>query len=338
MRRQPAPRALVLAAGRGERLRPLTMELPKPLLPVAGRPLVARSLDALLLAGCREAALNLNHLGGTIRAALGESHRRGHRTLALTWSDEAAALLGTGGALVPLRTFFAAAPALVILNGDSLCRWPLDRLLARHARGDAAVTLLVSRRADPRRFGGGVALDRGRVVAFRGGELAAASAPVRRVFAGAAVLDPSLLARLPAGPSDIVSALYEPLLAEGATIAAVETARPWHDLGTPARYLEGALDFALAGLAPRQSRVDRAARIAAGARARSSMVEPGASVEAGARLERCLVLPNAVVQAGARLRRVIVGPGVHVPAGGELDEMLLTRGEDGSIVQTPLGG
>ncbi|KAB2962870.1 MAG: NTP transferase domain-containing protein [Thermoanaerobaculia bacterium] len=337
MRRQPGPRALVLAAGRGERLRPLTLELPKPLLPVAGRPLVVRSLDALLLAGCREAALNLHHLGEAIRAALGESHRCGRRTLALTWSDESAALLGTGGALVPLAPFLAGASPAVVLNGDSLCRWPLDRLLARHARGDAAVTLLVACRADPRRFGGGVAVDRGRVVAFRGGDLAAATAPTRRVFAGAAVLHPSLLARLPAGASDIVSALYEPLLAEGATIAAVETFRPWHDLGTPARYLEGALDFALTGLAPRRSRVDRAARVAAGARVRSSMVEPGASVEAGARLARCLVLPDAVVGAGARLRRVIVGPGVHVAAHSDFSETLLTRGADGSIVATPLG-
>ncbi len=335
MRRHPGLRALVLAAGRGERLRPLTLELPKPLLPVAGRPLIAWSFAALRAAGVRAAAVNLHHLGDTIRNGFPEGFGRGRRRLDLVWSPEPE-LLGTGGALPPLADFFAGAPAVVVINGDSLCRWPLDRLLARHARGDAAATLLVARRADRGRFGGGVAIDRGRIVAFRPTALAHAAAPTRRVFAGAAVLDPSLIAQLPGGPSDIVSALYEPLLAAGATIAAVETARPWHDLGTPARYLEGALAGALAGLAPRQPRIDRTAQIAPGARVRSSMVEAEVRIGSRARLDRCLVLPGAAVGDGARLERTIVGPGVAVEPGQVYRQVMLTRSPDGPAVVTPL--
>lgn len=332
MRRRPELAALLLAAGRGERLRPLTLELPKPLLPVAGRPLAAASLDALVGAGCGRIAVNLHHRGEAIRAALGASWRG----VPLTWSDESRELLGTGGALVPLADFFAGARAIVVVNGDSLCRWPIDRLLARHARGDVAATLLVARRVDPRGFGGGVAIDRGRVTAFRRGALAWASAPTHRVFAGAAVLDPALVDRLPAGPSDIVAALYEPLVAGGETIAAIETARAWHDLGTPARYLEGALGFALEGLAPRQSRIAPAAEIAPGARVRRSMVEPGAAIASGARIDDSLVLAGARVGARCELRRVILGPGVELGAGTVLGSRMLVRGVDGALLETPI--
>ncbi len=326
-------RALLLSAGRGERLRPLTAELPKPLLPVAGRPLAAWSLDRIVAAGCRAVALNLHHLGDDVRAALGESWRR----IPLTYSVETE-LAGTGGALPPLADFFAGAEMIVLVNGDSLCRWPLDRLLDRHRASGAAVTLLVHRAAPLRDFGGGVAIDRGRVVAFRRGALGWSAAPTRRVFTGAAVLAPELVARLPAGPSDIVTALYEPLLAAGERIAAVETVRAWHDLGTPRRYLDGALAFALHGRAPRENRIARGAQVEPGARVRASNIEAGARIAAGARLDGCLVLAGANVESGARLARVIVGPGVEVAAGTELTERMLTRVAGATPVATPFSG
>ncbi|HLF55891.1 MAG TPA: sugar phosphate nucleotidyltransferase, partial [Thermoanaerobaculia bacterium] len=195
-------RALVLVAGRGERLWPLTLELPKPLLPVAGRPLVAWTLDRLAALGVAGAALNLHHLGTRIRVALGD----GHGTLPLVYSEEAE-LLGTGGALPPLRAWLGEAERVLVVNGDSLCRWPLAELVARARRTRAPATLLFHRTADPRRFGGGVAVEGGRVVAFRRGALGWETARTRRVFAGAAVLAPELLDRLPEGASDIVGAL-----------------------------------------------------------------------------------------------------------------------------------
>lgn len=333
MARAVGLRALVLAAGRGERLRPLTAELPKPLLPVAGRPLVAVSLDALAAAGCEAIALNLHHRGAALRAAIGASWRG----VPVAYSEELE-LLGTGGALVPLAGFFAGARAAVLLNGDSYCRWPIDRLLAFHRRRRAAVTLLVHRRVPTRPFGGGVALEGERVVAFRSAALAAASARTRRVFVGAAVLEPGLVERLPAGPSDIVSALYEPLLEEGERIVALETARRWHDLGTPARYLEGALDAALAALPPRASRVAAGAEVAADARVRDSMVEAGARVGARARIAGSLVLGGAEIGAGAELAESIVGPGASVAPGARWRRVLLTRGAEGRApVATPLG-
>jgi NDP-sugar pyrophosphorylase family protein len=328
---RPALRALVLAAGRGERLRPLSLEIPKPLLPVAGRPLAAWTLDRVAAAGADAAALNLHHLGDSIRARFGERHGR----LPLCYSREPE-LLGTGGALPPLAGWLGEAMAVLVVNGDSLCRWPLRRLVERHRASGAAATLLVHRTADPRRFGGGVAVEGGRIVAFRRGALAWQTARTRRVFAGAAVLRPELLAALPPGPSDIVTALYEPLLAAGETIAAVETARPWFDLGTPARYLQAALAWGLAGLPERGARIVAGAEVDATARLKRVVVEAGAHVGAAARVADTIVLPGAVIERGARLRRVVVAPGVTVGAAVEATGCLITAGAAGTLVRTRL--
>jgi NDP-sugar pyrophosphorylase family protein len=337
-------RALVLAAGRGERLRPLTLELPKPLLPVAGRPLAAWTLDRLAALGADEAALNLHHLGDSIRAAFGErfetraNRRARRRALPLRYSDESALLLGTGGALPPLGEFFRGAELALLVNGDSLCRWPLRELVAHHRRAGARATLLVHRAAEPHAFGGGLALEGGRVVAFRRGHLAWEAAGTKRVFAGAAVIDPALVERLPAGHSDIVSALYEPLLDAGEPIAALETARPWFDLGTPARYLEAALAWALAPKGGRGHWTAPGAAVDPTARPERSVVESGARVEPGARLVESLVLPGARVGAGARLERTLVGPGVEIAEGARFARALLTRdARTGALVETPLG-
>jgi len=328
---RPALRALVLAAGRGERLRPLTLEIPKPLLPVAGRPLAAWTLERLAAAGCEVAALNLHHLGAAIRAALGE--RFGGMSLAYSEEPE---LLGTGGALPPLAELLTAARAVAVVNGDSLCRWPLDRMLRAHRATAAAATLLVHRSTDPQPYGGGVAIEGERIVALRRGGLAWETARTRRVFAGAAVLDPEILARLPPGRSDIVSALYEPLLAAGATVGVVETSRPWFDLGTPVRYLEAALAWGLAGLPERGARIVAGAEVDASARLRRAVVETGARVAAGARLVESLVLPGAAIGSGARLARAIVGPRVAIGEGEAFESCLLTVDGDGVRRAAPL--
>jgi N-acetyl-alpha-D-muramate 1-phosphate uridylyltransferase len=164
-------KALVLAAGRGERMRPLTDTVPKPLLPVAGRPLIAYHLEALARAGIRDVVINLAWLGARLRAALGDGARYGVR---IRYSDEGAEALETGGGI------FNALPqlgpgAFFVVNGDTwtdfdfrqltldpdvdggaLARLVLVRNPAHHPQGDFALEgdVVVERATDRLTYSG----------------------------------------------------------------------------------------------------------------------------------------------------------------------------------------
>ena len=340
-------RALVLAAGLGTRLRPLTNLVPKPLLPVRGEPILGHTLAQLAAGGCEAAAVNLHHLGDQVRQRFGDSHAG----MPLTWSEEPE-LLGTLGALHPLKEFFAPADLVLVINGDSLCRWPLRKLIRRHLAGGDRATLLLTSRPDPAAFGGGVGIDRtGRILSFRPGDPERGEAVRRHVFAGAHVLSPGLLDRVGPGKADVVRDLYVPLLQEGERLGSLVTARRWHDLGTPQRLLEAELDCARGGWPERlwrRSWISPAALLGAGARVRRSAVEPEARVGEKARIERSVLLPGARVGAGSVVREAILGFGAEVPPGTWVERRIImpqaagfAPGLDDSVVggavYTPFG-
>jgi mannose-1-phosphate guanylyltransferase len=314
-------RAVVLAAGFGRRLRPLTDWLPKPLLPVCGKPVAIHTLEALAAAGCEATALNLHHLGEPIRRRLGDDFEG----MPLTYSEEAE-ILGTLGALYPLREFMAGAEHLLIVNGDSLCRWPIAGLLRRHVKSRAAATFLVSKRADPKSFTGPVGVDRdGRLVSFRTAMMGEEVRP--RVFAGAHVLSPRLLEGLGPGPADLIADLYVPLLVRGGHLQVYATGRRWHDLGTPRRYLLGCREWGRGeGVSRlvRRSWIAPRAKIEAGAEVKHSVIERGARVASGAVVERSLVLRGGQVSEGCRVRDSIVGFETELPPGTVLEHRLVT--------------
>ncbi|MYA08184.1 MAG: NDP-sugar synthase [Holophagales bacterium] len=335
-------RALVLCAGRGERLRPLTGAVPKPLLPVAGRAVAMRTIDLLHRAGC-EIAVNLCHLGDAVRRGL-ESEAVG-RGLELRFEVEPD-LLGTLGAVVNLRDFLADADEVVLVNGDSLCRWPIRQALDRHRRSGADVTLQVGW---DDRVGGGVEVDpRGLVVGLRDLQVGTVRGR-KRTFQGLHVLSRRVVEQISTRPSsnDIVEGLYQPLLRAGARIAGFRSRRPWHDLGTPRRYLEGALDWGRTAGGRRRRRrfIAPGVSVAPGAVVEHSVLEPGSHVGEGAVVERSLVMPGARIGPGARIRETILAPGVGVSEFVRIDEQLVTpvdwglgagsRERDG-LVFTPL--
>lgn len=296
--------------------------MPKPLIPVHGSPVVERTLSAISDLGCEAAAVNLHHLGGKIREALGGAVKG----VAISYSEEAT-LLGTLGALVKLREFLAPAQLVLVINGDSLCRWPLSDLVARHRATGAVATLLLSKRARVEDFGGGVTVAAdGRLLAFTAVDPLPEGAH-RRVFAGAHVFSPRLLEGLEERPSDTVRELYVPLLERGAVIGTLETTRRWYDFGTPARLLEGILDWKDGGWGARLARQpwrSPSSRVSAAARVRHSVVERAVVVESEAQVDGSVLLPGARVGRGCRIRDSIVGFDTVLRPGTEVDGRMVT--------------
>ena len=324
-------RALVLCAGRGERLLPLTQQVAKPLLPVAGCPVAMRTIDILHRAGC-ETAVNLHHLAGSVRDGL--ESQAAERGIELSFAVEPE-LLGTLGAVVNLRDFLADGDDIVLVNGDSLCRWPIRDALARHRRSGADVTLQLGREAPDQRLGGGVEVDqRGLVTGLRDLRVGSVRGR-RRTFQGLHVLSRGALEAIPSPltSNDIVEGLYQPLLESGARIVGFGCRRRWHDLGTPRRYLNGALDWGRTGGGRKRRRrfVAPGVRADTSAAIEHSVVESGCRLGAGARVERSLLMPGVRVGAGTRIRDTVVALGVRVPPGIDLDGKLVTPADWGLV-------
>jgi NDP-sugar pyrophosphorylase family protein len=311
--------AMVLAAGHGLRMRPLTLLRAKPALPVLNRPLLAFTLERLARAGVRDVVVNLHHLPESVTRAVGDGRRLGVR---VRYSREAA-ILGTGGGPRAARHAFGDGP-LLLVNGDVLFEFDLRRLLAAHRRTGARATLALRRNPVPHAYSPVVSDRAGRILS-----IADRPRPERgavSMFASVHVLDPALLDRLPEGPSDSVRDLYIPLLAEGAHLHGLRFRGAWYDFGRPSLYRDAQVRL-IPGLARDRSLVDGKARVGATARVRRSVVGRGARVHAGARVERSVLWEGAVVEPGARVARAIVTTGAVVRAGERAEDVIVLPAE-----------
>jgi len=206
-------RAMILAAGRGERLRPLTDTTPKPLLEAGGKPLIEYHLAALAAAGFREVVINLSHLGEKIRDALGDGSAFG---LNVHYSAEPPGALDTGGGIRQALPLLGAAPFAVI-NGDVYTAYPLARL--RAIKCDHAHLVLVANPAHNREGDFGL----------QGGYVSPDSMP-RLTFSGIGVYHPRFFESSAAGRFSVVPMLREAMARRQVT-GEIYTG-VWHDIGT----------------------------------------------------------------------------------------------------------
>ena len=214
-------KAMLLAAGRGERLRPLTDRMPKPLVPVAGKPLIAWHLERLAAAGCREVVSNVSHLGEQIVDYVGDGSRFGLR---VHFSREAQPLETAGGIAQALPLL--GAEAFLLVNGDIYCEADFRPLLSHRLHSNVAHLVLVPN--PPQHASGDFALERGMI----GND----GAP-RYTYAGVAVMSPQLVAPVKRGDK----APLAPLLraAAGKRLISGELFNGlWQDVGTAERLAE----------------------------------------------------------------------------------------------------
>ncbi|HKP73147.1 MAG TPA: NDP-sugar synthase [Pyrinomonadaceae bacterium] len=316
-------RAMILAAGYGTRLWPLTLDRAKPALPFMGRPLVGYVAEYLARYGCREIIVNLHHRPTSVRAALGDGSMFG---VELSYVEEPD-ILGTSGALDNARAFLEG-DTFVVVNGKIATDLDLREALATHRRERALATLVLRRNTERERYST-VHTEDGLVKSFGGYPAPsppasdnAGSAPrtsqqeeeqqredAPLMFTGIQILEPRIFSYIPRDkPSDSVPHVYIPAIARGERIAAHVGSGMWHELSTIRRYL----DISLTLLRQQGRDVDTYA---------DAFIEPGADVR------DAILWENARVESGAHVRRAVLGAGVSIGRGEVIEDAAVVRAE-----------
>jgi NDP-sugar pyrophosphorylase family protein len=335
-------KAMVLAAGLGERMLPLTLTVPKPVLPVLGRPLILEILRGLARRGVTSVAVNLHHLPLRLEQALAEAPSLGIEHLHLSPEER---ILGTAGGLRHAGRFLRGSGTILVRNADFLSDVDILRAAMAHRASGCPATLVLA----PARPGYTVIEtdDAERVLSI-GGEPAPDPSKVahRGLFTGLHFIEEEVLDLIPShGACDIVRDVYRRLASEG-RLASCRHGGRWFDFGSPIDFLEGSLS--LLDLTPEARaliletdpvRTVGRATVALGpgadlhggveVRGRAA-VGLAALVGEGSRIEDSVILEEAWIGPGCRLRRVIVGPGTELPAGFEIEESVVCADGDPS--------
>jgi mannose-1-phosphate guanylyltransferase len=315
-------KAAILIGGQGTRLRPFTLQSPKPLLPVLNRPFLEYQFQILRKHGVREAVLCTSYRAEDFRRAFGDGRRLG---LKLSYVRETIPL-GTGGALKNAETHLAGGTALV-LNGDVLNALDIGAFLRFHRARRAEISIALTRVKDPTMYGLVLTDEKGYVRRFLE-KPSWDEVETNTINAGAYLFEPSVFAHLPYGKTySLERGLFPERLAAGAKLGGWVAPGYWIDIGTVEKYLQVHLDIlearapfkagpgthALKGLDGARVTAGAGARVAPFARF-AGAVSLGRDVRVGrgASLTDCVVLDGAVIGDGARLERCVVGAGARV--------------------------
>jgi mannose-1-phosphate guanylyltransferase len=322
---------ILLVGGLGTRLRPLTDNVPKPMLPVAGVPLIVHQIARLRDAGVDHVVLATSYRAEVFSDGLGDGSDLGIR---ISYAYEAEPL-GTGGAIRHAAEMLDGTgpdDPVIIFNGDIIEGHDIAGQVKRHIDDDAAVTLYLTRVEDARSYGS-VPTQDGRVTAF----LEKTPEPVtHQINAGCYVFSRHVIDTIPVGRSvSVERETFPGLLADGAKVLGQVDDAYWRDLGTPAAYIDGSADV-VRGLVDSPARPGPAAEslVLAGA-----VVDPsaalsggtsvcaGARIAADARVEGSVILADAQIGTGAVVISSAVGAGAVVTAGTRVERTVVADGE-----------
>jgi NDP-sugar pyrophosphorylase family protein len=228
-------RAMILAAGVGHRMKPLTDRLPKPLLPVAGYPLIAYALGLLRSAGISEIVVNTFHLADILEETL--SRCASDTGTQIVFSRETT-LLETGGGLANARKLLGTEP-FVVLNADVICDLDLRSVIDDHLKSDSLATMVLRVNPDPANIPivEWDTVSRA-VVDIRSDMSVTTSHSIHTMFTGIQVFNPDVFDYLTVKPESSISAFYLPALREGRRIQGRLHDGYWRDVGTPESYTE----------------------------------------------------------------------------------------------------
>jgi len=295
-------KAVVLVGGEGTRLRPLTLSVPKQMLPVGGRPMIERVLEWLRSHGITEAVLSLGYRPDAFMEAYPSGESCGVK---LAYAVEPSPL-DTAGAIRFAALEAGLDETFVVVNGDVLTDLDLTGLVAFHRDRRAEATIALTPVADPSAFGVVATDDSGRVEAFVE-KPPPGEAPTNLINAGTYVLERSVIDRVPSGRRVSIERETFPQLVAEKTMFAMGSDAAWLDAGTPAAFLEANLAYAEADPCVAVGTVVR------------SVVGVGVEIGEGSWVEGSVLMDGAVVGPRARVVGSIVGPRANIGEGATLD-------------------
>jgi NDP-sugar pyrophosphorylase family protein len=309
-------KAMILAAGFGTRLWPLTIGRTKPAIPFLNRPLIAFTIEYLKKYGCDELIVNLHHEPESVRDAIGDGSQFGVR---IDYSVEEPEILGTAGALDRVRDRLEGEMFLVI-NGKIITDIDLEAAVATHRNRKALATLVLLPNRKRERFSEVRVTEDGRIAEFAGfpaPQPQVAGGPPPLMFTGIHILEPEIFDYIPRGVfSDSVRDVYPKAMAGGRIVAAHVAGGSWHELSTIERYLAISLEFLRR-------------------EGRDVIMDEGCAIEPGAKVERSILWKRVVVGSGARLSECIVGDDVRIPPGAEFERAAIVRAKAASLEERP---
>ena len=295
-------RAIILSAGYGTRLWPLTEDRTKPALPILGKPLVGYVAEYIASYGFDDIVVNLHHRPESVRAALGDGSKFGVK---LHYVEEPV-ILGTSGALDNTRDFFQHE-AFLAINGKIITDIDLHEALDTHRKANALATLVLLPNRKRERFSV-VNVNEGRITGF--GKMPEANdEAVPLMFTGIQLLEPRIFDYIPRGVfSHSTTDVYPQAIANGETIAAHVAHGTWRELSTLKRYLDISVEMLS----------ERGEQYTAG---------KGCTIATTATVTESILWDNVTLSDKSRVHRCVVGDNVRLPEGEAIDNAVVVRRE-----------
>jgi NDP-sugar pyrophosphorylase family protein len=304
-------KVVILAAGFGTRLFPLTIDRTKPAIPFLGKPLVGYVAEYIARFGLKDFIVNLHHQPDSVIEALGDGSEFG---VNIEYSREVPEILGTAGALYHAKDMLDDEPFLIV-NGKIISDIDISGAIEAHRSSGALATLVLKPNIKREKFTIVETLD-GRVKSFGPQALPLTEDEIKMstaelvtplMFTGIHILDPRVFDYIPKGGfSDIVMDVYRPALAKGDHIAAHVADGQWFELSTIPRYLDISLAMNTTG---------------------SPIMGDSCSIDQSATVRDCVIWDNVTIGAGADLYRTIIADGVTIPAGDQFENAAIVRAD-----------
>jgi mannose-1-phosphate guanylyltransferase len=303
-------KSIILVGGEGTRLRPLTYQTPKQMLPLVGVPMIECVLETLAKHGVTDAVLALGYLPDRFIEAYPSGVISGVNVTYVTEPEP----LDTSGAIRFAATFADIKETFLVINGDVLTALNISKLIEFHHSHGAEATIALHPVEDPSRFGVVPTAPDGRVIAFVE-KPPRDEAPTNLINAGTYVFEPSVLDKIASSGRVSVERDTFPALAAAGSLYAMPDDAYWIDTGTPQAFLQASVDVlegryavrAVSGIAD-GAWIHPSATVDPSAVVTTSVVDRNCVVGANVVLDHAVLLPGAVVQVGAKVRSSIIGP------------------------------